>query len=185
MSTYTQRVGISVILASLLFTASVPSVAQEHETESTSTTHGSTEAEFHPNHFGGLIGASTHSDTDDKAITLGLDYVRQFTKRWAAAAYVELVSSDLERDVVVAVCGVFYATRSLAFMLGPGVESATKDVDSHGNIEQEKELELLVRMGVAYAFRFTPQAAIGPIVLVDRAGGRWNTVLGVGMAVGF
>jgi len=178
---------VVTIFGFLLFVASGPSVAQEHEPDpdGAATEHRNTEGEFHRNHFGGLIGVSTHSDTDDAAFTLGLDYARRFSRRWAISAYVELVSSDIERDVIVALGGVFYVIRGLAVIVAPGVESATREVQVHGQTEQEEELEFLLRVGAAYGFPLTPQAAIGPFVFVDWAGDRWTTLLAVGMVVGF
>ena len=66
-----------------------PSAAQGKELDSQGTVaeHRGTKHEFHRNHFGGFLGASTHSDTDETGFTLGLEYARQFAPRWAVAAY--------------------------------------------------------------------------------------------------
>ena len=111
-----QASGLSVIL---LLVGSGPSVGQEHEPDLQGkvTEHRGTEHEFHRNHFGGVAGVSTHHDTDDSGTTLGLEYTRQFLPKWAITAYLELVSSKLERDIVVAVGGVFYPIRGLALSL--------------------------------------------------------------------
>ena len=179
-----QASGLSVIL---LLVGSGPSVGQEHEPDSQSTVaeHRGTEHEFHRNHFGGLAGVSTHHDTDDSGTTLGLEYTRQFSPKWAITAYLELVSSRLERDIVAAVGGIFYPIRGVALILGPGVESVEKDVEVHGVVEQETELEFIIRVGVAYAFELTPNAGIGPVLMVDRGRDRWTSLIAIGMAVGF
>jgi len=176
--------GLSVVL---LLATSRPSAGQKHEPalEDTTAEHEETEHKLHPNHFGGLIGVSTHHDIDDSGFTLGLEYARVFSSRWAIAAYLELVSSVLERDVVFAVGGIFYPIRGLSLVLAPGVEQVEKDVEVHGAVEKETELEFLLRFGVGYAFRLTPAAAIGPAVFVDRTRDRWTSLVSIGMFVGF
>ena len=154
-----------------------PSVSSEHEQDSRGTVaeHRGTEHEFHRNHFGGFLGASTHSDTDETAFTLGLEYARQFTQRWAAITYIELVSSDLERDIILAVGAIFYPTRRLGLVV---------DVEHNGKVEKENEAEFLLRLGAAYGFP-VGQASLGPAVFVDWAGNRWTLVYGIGMVTGF
>jgi hypothetical protein len=163
-----------------------PSVSSEHAQDSRGTVaeHRGTEHEFHRNHFGGFLGASTHSDTDETAFTLGLEYARQFTLRWAVVSYIELVSSDLERDIILAVGAIFYPMRRLGLVVAPGVESASKDVEHHGKVEKENEAEFLLRLGAAYGFP-VGQASLGPAVFVDWAGNQWTLVYGIGMVTGF
>jgi hypothetical protein len=162
------------------------STSDEHPaTEQRSAIHEAEEHEFHRNHFGGLVGVSTHLDTDDSAFTLGLDYVRVFSRRWAAVVYLEQLSSDLERDTIVAAGVIYYPMRGLGVVLAPGLEGATRTVEEHGETVQEDELELLLRLSVAYAFPVAPTAGIGPVVAADWAGNRWTVVFGVGMGVAF
>ena len=184
---FRKLVAASSLFAFLLFVGSGPSVGQEHELDSQGTIaeHRDTAHEFHRNHFGGLAGVSTHHDTGDSGPTLGLEYARQFSPKWAIAAYLELVSSKLERDVVVAVGGIFYPIQRLGLILGPGIESVEKDVEVHGKVEQESELELMIRVGVGYAFVLTPEAGLVPVLLVDWAGDRWTSLIGIGVVVGF
>lgn len=177
----------TVFTAILVFLSGAPAAGQEHEpaSENTVAEHHSPEKEFHRNHFGGLLGVSTHLDTDDTAATLGLEYARQLSPHWALAVYTEMVSSSLERDFIVAVGGIFYPVRRLGLVLAVGAESAAIDVDHHGETVTEDEFELLLRMGAAYGFRVTAGASLGPVVQVDNAGERWTVVVGVGMVVGF
>jgi hypothetical protein len=179
-----EATGLSIIL---LLVVSGPSVGEEQEPDSRGTVaeHRDTEHEFHRNHFGGLVGVSTHHDTDDSGPTLGLEYARQFTPKWAITAYLEQVSSQLERDLIVAVGGIYYPIQRLGLILGPGFESVEKDVEVHGTVEQERELELIIRAGVAYVFELTPDAGIGPVLMVDRGRDRWTSLFAIGMAVGF
>lgn len=163
-----------------------PSAGQENELDSQSTVaeHRGTEHEFHRNHFGGFLGASTHSDNDETGFTLGLEYARQFTPRWAVTAYTELVSGELERDVILAVGAIFYPMRRLGLVVAPGVELANKDVEHHGEVEREYENEFLLRLGAGYGFP-VGQASLGPAVFADWAGNRWTLVYGIGMVTGF
>ena len=145
---------------------------------------GNTEHEFHRNHFGGFLGGSTHSDNDETGFTLGLEYARQFTPRWAAVAYTEIVSGDLERDIILAGGAIFYPMRRLGLVVAPGVEFANKDVEHDGEVKKEDETEFLLRLGAAYGFP-VGQASLGPAVFADWAGNRWTLVYGIGMVTGF
>lgn len=172
----------------LLFVVSGRCVGQEHEVDPQSSVaeHQGTVHEFHRNHFGGLAGVSVHHDADDHpAVTLGLEYARQFSPKWAIAGYLELVSSNIERDIVVVVGGIFYPMRRLSLFLGPGLEWVEKEVEVHGEVEQEKELELILRAGIGYGFQLTPNAAIGPVLMVDRGSDRWTSLYAITMVVGF
>jgi len=160
--------GITILLAVLVFL--VPAASAEHE--------------FHKNHFGGFLGASTHSDSKETGFTLGLDYARQFTPRWAAIAYTELVSGESERNAILAVGAVFYPMNRVALVLAPGVEFVSKDVEHHGALEKEEETEFLMRFGIAYSFPLG-EASLGPVVFADRAGDRWTLAYGLGMVTGF
>ena len=135
--------------------------------------------------FGGVIGVSMRSDIDEGAPTIGLEYTRQFSPHWAATTYVELVSSQLERDIVLVVGTTYYPIPPLGLVLGVGVEGADKEVTHNGQPETESELAFLVRVGVSYGFRVAPTASIAPTVLVDRVGDRTTVVLGMGLVVGF
>lgn len=179
------RVVATGILSTILIVlVSGPLVGQEHLPNPDDET-GEPAHEFHRNHFGGFLGVSAHSDIDEVAPTLGLEYTRQFSPHWGTTAYVELVSSKLERDLVVAVGVSYYPIRPLSLVLAVGAEAADKEVIHNGETETEQELALLVRVAVAYGFRLTPEASIGPTLLVDQVGDRTTVVLGMSMVVGF
>jgi hypothetical protein len=165
----------------------VPAAGGDHRSGATAATahHEGAAHEYHRNHFGGLLGTSVHLDNDDTAFTLGLEYARQFAPRWAVAGYVESVSSDIERDVIVAAGIIYYPVSRLGLLLAPGIESAAKDVEHHGEVEREYETEFLIRLGASYGFPVAPQASIGPVLLVDRSAHRWTVVIAVGTVVGF
>lgn len=159
-----------------------PALAQgEHSTG----TEESAEAEYHPNHFGGLLAVSKRSGDDEAAPTLGLEYTRQFSPHWGVTGYIELVSSELERDLIVTVGAAYYPIAHLAFVLAVGGELAEVDAVHQGVPTTETELALLVRTGVTYGFRITPEASIGPSLLVDFVDDRVTFVLGLAFVVGF
>jgi hypothetical protein len=162
------------------------SARQEHELDGqgAAADHRDAKHEFHRNHFGGFLGASTHSDNDETGFTLGLEYARQFTPHWAAAAYTELVSGDLERDIIILAGAIFYPLDRLGLVAAPGVEFASKDVEHHGEVVNEDETEFLFRLGAAYGFP-VGQAALGPTVFADLASNRWTLVYGIAMVTGF
>ncbi len=177
---------ITTLLSVLVFLVPEATAGQEIEaaTESAPKVHETHEHEFHVNHFSGFIGASTHTDTKETGFTLGLDYARQFTPRWAAIGYTELVSGDNERDIILAIGAIFYPTPRLALVLAPGIEFVTKNVEHHGELEKEEETELLWRFSAAYGFP-VGQASLGPVVFGDWAGNRWTIGYGIGMTTGF
>jgi hypothetical protein len=127
-----QPMSIRLVVLTALFISlafgTEPAVAQVHETATESMPHEehSAKHEFHRNHFGGVLGTSFHHESDETAPTLGLEYARQFTRHWAISGYVELVSSDLERDIILAAGVIFYPVHWLGFMVAPGVEQATR-----------------------------------------------------------
>jgi len=178
----------SLATACILFAIMVLSVpvwlaAQEHAPEGED--HASEEPEFHRNHFGGFLGASRHSDVKESAPTLGLEYARVFSRRWAAAGYLEMVGGELERDMILIVTAIFYPIRQMGIVLGPGIERASVSVDHGGEVEEESEYELIIRGGVAYGFKVAEVASLAPTVFVDWTDVRWTLVYGLGFVVGF
>ncbi len=179
-------VGIATLLAVLVVLVPTATAGQglEAAAENVSEGHETAEHEFHRNHFGGFLGASTHSDNDETGFTLGLEYARQFTPHWSVVAYTELVSGDLERDIILAAGAIFYPMRGIGLVVAPGVELVSKDVEHNGEVEKEDETEFLLRLGAGYGFP-VGQASLGPVVFADWAGNRWTLVYGIGMVTGF
>ena len=182
-----RRLVVLLAMSTLWFLGAAPVFGQGHEPGSkpeTASEH-SAEHEFHRNHFGGLLGVSFHHDSDESALTLGLEYARQFTRHLAVGSYLELVSSDLERNVIVAIGVGYYPIKRLGLVLAPGVELATYEVEEHGEVKLEDESEFLLRLGIAYTVPLTSQASLGPAVFIDRAGDKWTTLVSLAMIVGF
>ena len=175
-----------LIFIALLLNA-VTSSAQEHESESDRPSRAERHEDhgFHRNHFGGVVGVTTHHDSGESGLTLGLDYARQMTRHWAFAGYIELVSSDLERDLILAVGATYYPMRGLSLVVAPGIESAKRDVEVGGEVRIEDEFDFMLRFGISYVARLTDEAGLGPVLLVDWAGDRWTSVFGLAMVVGF
>jgi hypothetical protein len=178
--------GMTALLAALVFLVPAPTFGQGHGTAAESATeeHEPAEHEYHVNHFGGFIGASTHLDSDQTGATLGLEYARQFHPRWSVAGYLELVSGSSERDMIIFAGIGFYPVPRLALVMAPGLERVEKDVEHHGELVKENENELVVRFGAAYGFPVSA-ASLGPAVFADYGGNRWTIVYGVSMVVGF
>ena len=175
-------VGLNAIL--VLAAVQAQGEGNDLHSQGTVTEHRRMDHEFHRNHFGGFLGASTHSDTDETAFTLGLEYTRQFTPRWAVTAYIEQVGGTIERDITLAVGVSYYPMRRLGLMVASGVELVNKDVEHHGAVVNEEETEFLLRLGAAYGFP-VGQASLGPTVFVDWTANRRTFVYGIGMVTGF
>jgi hypothetical protein len=175
---------VAVVVLSVLTLATAQGRENEPDTRGTPAEHPNSENDFHRNHFGGFLGFSTHSDNDETAFTLGLEYARQFNPRWAVTAYTELVGGDLERDIILLVGAVFYPIPRLGLVVAPGIEIANKDVEHHGDVSKEDETEFLLRFGAGYSFP-VGQASLGPAVFVDTGDKRWTLVFGVTMVTGF
>jgi hypothetical protein len=175
---------LAASVITLMFVTQVPARATETEVEQHAPEHPGEKHAFHKNHFGGFVGASTHSDNDETAFTLGLEYARQFSRHWAISGYVEQVSGALERDIILLAGVIFYPLPRLGIVAGPGFELADKQVDHHGEVEEEGETEWLFRVGAAYGFSLG-QAGIGPAVFIDWNETRWTAVYGISMVTGF
>jgi hypothetical protein len=143
-------------------------------------THG-----FHRNHFGGIVGAVTHEDSDESGPTLGLEYARQFHPHWSVGGFVELADTDLERDAVVGAGMSYYPVRQLRIMFGLGIESASLEAEGEAGAGEERETDLLARLAATYGFSLTPVSALGPTLMFDRSGDRWSWIAGLVMVVGF
>lgn len=170
---------VSIGLHAMLVLTVAQAQANENEPDShgTAVEHREEEHAFHRNHFGGFMGASTHSDTGDTGFTLGLEYARQFTPRWAVTVVTEQVTSDLERDVILLAGAIFYPLPRIGLVVAPGVEVAKKDAE-------HDETEFLLRLGASYGFP-VGQASLGLALFVDRAAERWTFVYGIVMVTGF
>jgi len=168
-----------------MFVASASLAGQEHD-QIPGDENEEQEHTLHPNHFGGLLAVSGRSDIDELAPTIGLEYARVFARHWAVVTYVELVSSQLERDIILA-AGVAYYPRIIPVSLGLalGIEGYDEEVVHGGMTETESGVALLVRMSLAYAISLTPTAALAPTIMIDQAQSRTTVVIGLGMAVGF
>jgi len=175
-------IGVSALL--LLVVGQAQGKEHDGESHGTVAEHGDAGHGFHRNHFGGFLGASTHSDNDQTAFTLGLEYARQFTPRWAIGAYTEQVSGEIERDIILLVGAIFYVMPRFGLVAAPGIEFANKDVVHHGEVVKEDETEFVFRLGAAYGFP-VGQASIGPAVFADWADKRWTLVYGIAIATGF
>lgn len=153
--------------------------AQEH-----GAAEGEGEHEYHKNHGAAFLGASTHLEDDDTGLTLGVEYVRRFGL-WGVGVYVEMTSSRLERDAIFGVPVFLYPWRGLSFFVAPAAQVVSVDVETDGETEVERELELLLRFGTAYWFGLNESVAIAPTFMADHVSGHWTLVYGVSLGIGF
>ncbi|MEE9185291.1 MAG: hypothetical protein V3U39_12575, partial [Acidimicrobiia bacterium] len=117
--------------------------------------HGAAEGEgergYHRNHGATFLGVTTHLDEDDSGFTLGVEYTRRWGL-WGAGFLVEMVSSKLSRDVILGVPAFLYPWRGLSLFVAPAAQVVSVDVETDGETEVERELELLLRFGTGYWF---------------------------------
>lgn len=150
--------------------------------------HGGAEGEgergYHRNHGAAFLGASTHLEDDDTGLTLGVEYVRRFGL-WGAGVYVEMASSRLERDAILGVPVFLYPWRGLSLFVAPAAQVVSVDVETDGETEVEREIELLLRFGTGYWFELNETVAIAPTFMADHVSGHWTLVYGVSLGVGF
>jgi hypothetical protein len=127
--------------------------------------------------FGGL---ATHTERDETGGAMGVSYSYVLSHRWAVGVKLEYSTSRLERDLLFVPAVAFEALDRLEFVLGVGVERADKDEEER----TEREIEGVVRLGVAYIIPLREGVHVGPEFNADIGGSRVTYVYGVGMAVG-
>lgn len=149
--------------------AATPSVAgepTEEEDGETGTVHE--EADFHRNHFAGIVGWSHVSQGED-SVTLGMEYSRSLTRRIGVGAYIEISEGQFKADTVgLALVG--HPTKNLVLIAGPGLERSLFE-----------DREYLFRLGAGYTFH-TKGVGVAPLAWVDFVDG--HEIYFVGFAVG-
>jgi len=183
-------------------------VAQERsggETDSAQGAHGSSgeheatdEHHFHRNVIAGFAGV-TWEDSDESAMTLGLDYTRWISECFGIGVGVERAFDDL--DFTVYTIPLSYRTGPWKFFAGPGwedpdghesgghgeVESGEHgEVESggHGKEEEHSGTEFLVRAGIEYAFE-VERFEISPKIMVDYVDDDYVVIAGVSFGYAF
>ena len=79
--------------------------AQEHGEAAAASGH-----EYHKNHGATFLGATTHLDDDDTGFTIGAEYARR-RGLLGVGFMVEMASSRIERDIIIAVPVFLYPWR--------------------------------------------------------------------------
>ena len=172
---------ILAVLSAVALLVPGPSLSAQGHGES----EGAEEHGYHKNHGAAFLGATTHLDPGDTGFTIGVEYARQFSRLLAVAVTVEMASSSLERDIILALPVILYPWRGLALTLGPGVEAATEEEEHGEEIKEVTKAEFLMRFGLGYWFALNQTVAASPAVFADVAGGRWSLVYGIVFGVGF
>ena len=129
-------------------------------------------------------GVATHTERNETGGAMGVSYSYALSHRWAVGAKLEYSTSSLERDLLFIPAVAFEAAERLEFVLGVGFERADRDEVEHDAKITEREIEGVVRLGVAYLFRLRDGVYVGPEFNADIGGSRVTYVYGVSMAVG-
>ncbi len=177
--------------------------AQDHPPPAEQAAHEASEAHgeehFHRNALGLVLGGTYESEEKDTFFTLGVEYERLFSPRFALVLGVEYIS---EVDAVVLVAPFVYRHGSgWRLLTGPGLELKTRRQEperEHGgepelaavledSLTRKEENLFLWRFGVGYNFSIGEKYAIAPTVNLDfvREGGHWVEAVVFAVSVGF
>jgi hypothetical protein len=184
--------------------------AQEHAgpepgTEEAHAAHGPAEAheahaEGHPKNFLGIVlGGTYESEEEDTYFTMGGEYERLLSPRFALVLGVEYIT---EVDAWIAFVPFVYRHGSgWRLLTGPGIELKTRRPEperEHGGelgiageigerLPGKEENLFLWRFGVAYNFTLGERYAIAPAVDLDlvREDGHWVEALVFTVSFGF
>lgn len=138
-------------------------VAEEAEYEA--------EDDYHPNTIAGFIGI-TDEDRRERALTLGIEYERRFSKTFGVVLSLERALGDLEFTVLTV--PFVWHRAPWAFSVGPGLEF----------LEHEEENEFLVRGSVVYVFERSGYE-FAPKFAMDFVDGEVVLIVGVVVGIGF
>lgn len=193
---------VALIMSTALVATAAGSSGTDHQKATNETVHHET-AHHHANHFAIFTGDTHSVEHDATDFTVGVDYERRLASRWGAGFVVEEVFADNTEIILAA--QVFHHVGDLKLFAGPGFMSA-KAGQGHGeetgedsHVEEDAHAaktlkvseegdewreEFLFRVGGGYDF-FTSDFSITPTVIIDRVGGNFAFVVGIGVGVGF
>ena len=156
-------------------------VSYAQEVESESTKSGVGEEARHRHAVSLFLGAATHTDRNETGAAIGLSYAFRIAPKWALGVKAEYASSTLERDWVLLASVAFEAAERLEFLLGIGPELANR---SEGEMQSVDEVEALLRLGVAYAFRVNQRMVLSPEFNADFGSSQVTFVYGLVLTLG-
>ena len=177
--------------------------AQDHPPPAEQAAHEASEApgeeHFHRNALGIVIGGTYESEEEDTFFTLGVEYERLFSPRFALVLGVEYIS---EVDAVVLVAPFVYRHgNGWRLSTGPGLELKTRRQEperEHGgeldlaavledSLTRKEENLFLWRFGIGYTFEIGERLELAPSVNLDlvRESGHWVQAVVFVVAIGF
>lgn len=119
-------------------------------------------------HEAGLFLGVT--DVDDRLRpTLGVDYEFRIGPRWGIGAIADWAFGGEGREFVLAAAGYLHLGPALRLQLAPGIQ---RD-------KAEREIEGVVRLGIAYGIELGERWSVAPTMALDRVGGETIGVYGV------
>ncbi len=176
-----------------------PGAEEAHAAHDATEAHEAHGEEHARNGLGIVLGGTYESEEKDTFFTIGAEYERLFSPKFAVALGVEYIT---EVDALVAVLPFVYRHGSgWRLLAGPGLELKTRR--PHGESEHEggagiaediadglpgKEENLFLwRFGAAYNFEVGERYSIAPHVDLDlvREDGHWVEAVVFSVSIGF
>jgi hypothetical protein len=135
-------------------------------------------------------GATLETAEDEAYFTLGLEYERELSHRWALMAVAEHVF-DFDAWVIVAPVA-FKPTGGLSLMTGSGLETTPRrpsegEAGGHAGSESEKDGPFFLwRFGIGYTLPIGERFTVAPNLDVDlvREHGEWERAWVFGVSLG-
>jgi hypothetical protein len=116
------------------------------------------------------------TDVDDRLRpTLGVDYEFRLGRRWGVGALADWAFGGEGREFVIAGAGYLHLGSSWRLELAPGIQ---RD-------KEQREIEGVVRLGIAYRFVAGGRWSVAPAAAVDFVAGETIGVYGVTAAYEF
>lgn len=142
-----------------------------------------TEHHFHYNHFAMFAGASYLLQKKETHITLGADYVRNFSpeSKFALGIFAEAILAHHTEWIFGAVL-IYGVTENLWIRSGPGIEILQEELEC--GCSTKTKTKGLIRLGAGYDFHFS-SFTISPSIDFDFLRSSTTLVWGVNFVTGF
>jgi hypothetical protein len=161
--------------------------------QETASQEGPEEPDERANTLASFLGGTIETVENETYFTLGLEYERELSHRWALMAVAEHVF-DLDAWVIVAPVA-WKPMRGLSLMTGPGLETTPRrpsegEAEGHTGSEAEKDGPFFLwRFGIGYTLPIGEGFAVTPNLDLDlvREDGAWKKawVFGVSLGIRF
>ena len=142
-----------------------------------------TENHFHYNHFAIFAGASSLLQKKETHITLGADYIRDFSpeSRFAVGIFTEAVLAQHTEWIFGSVL-IYGVTENLWIRSGPAIEILQEEQEC--GCSTKTKTKGLIRLGAGYDFHFS-FFTISPSIDFDFLRSSTILVLGINFGIGF